>query len=340
MSLISSIVACPTTSISPSPDASATHDPERRVSIAVLRASRLIEPVAAGSLIRSESGAGVLRVLGMVRLRTAGTQAEEDRVRLVYERVRRAEVPAGVPVLPWPFRAPPRPSAVAAPASVRAPTDPGRLRSTIRRQHHDSRVAELRRVTGLHDGEPLVPAITRETILDRDGSVLRGPLTVKATWIDPDDVSPNRREPKKVGGVKRADPLEGMMKRGRLKREHIEAADVYRLRWELASGARPGYERPEQAERRFGPSTGPSEILCQAMRSWLWVQGQFSHTEQSLLNWVVLCRGTISSWAGEVGCRRDDGSLLLLSVLDRLVEMFKGDVAKRMQQHAVVVAED
>lgn len=339
MSLISSLAPLVATSQSRAmPPAPADRPPG---SVAVLRARLLIAPVPVGALIHSETGTAILRVLGMTRLHTAGTSPDKDAVRLTYARVRRADLPERATIRPWPFRAADGPV-------ERQATDPGRLRQSIRQAKREGAVAQLKRVASFDDGEPVVPLVATQSVMAADGTVLRGPLTTRADWRDPDDVNPNRREPKKVAGVKRADPLETALLRPKqhdyiaLRREHVIAADQYRYAWEIGpGGARPGADRFQGfTDRAFGPSSGPTEVQSARMEAWRRLDAQFSPAAQDALHYIVLDRNPVSKWAAKVGGDRRYASGFLVGVLDALWHHFRAEVDEIMRRDSLAVVED
>ena len=107
-------------------------------------------------------------------------------------------------------------------------------------------------------------------IIDHDGTILREATAEQASWRDPADTSPNRRNPKQIEGYRAADALITLKKRGgQITQLHMRAANRLRSSHELGElGVRPGYERPEVGSAHFGPTDGPNVMRLDALQSY------------------------------------------------------------------------
>jgi len=92
----------------------------------------------------------------------------------------------------------------------------------------------------------LVEAVRIQTIVEKDGTLIRGPTAIRAEWVDPEDMDRSKRTPRKVSGYRRTDALVGLQKRsdGKITQKHLDAADKLRDAYQIGvEGARPGQGR-------------------------------------------------------------------------------------------------
>lgn len=110
------------------------------------------------------------------------------------------------------------------------------------------------------DSDRKIPAIRREEII-ADGRTIRGATVEQDEWVDPDDLSPNRRTARKITGYRSVDMLVTHSKRNSLiTKRHIRAANKLRSAHDFGvEGARIGYVRDLIRNEGFAPGAGPQE---------------------------------------------------------------------------------
>jgi hypothetical protein len=173
------------------------------------------------------------------------------------------------------------------------------------------------------DARP-VPTIRTKQITDRDGTILREATAEPASWRDPADTSPNRRNPKQIEGYRAADALVTLKKRGgQITQLHMRAANRLRSSHELGElGIRPGYERPEVGSAHFGPTDGPNVMRLDALQSYREAKAAVPRSQWPILEHVVIKNGSVSSYGAEHRMRRDQAVGYLIAALDCLVDHY------------------
>jgi hypothetical protein len=169
-----------------------------------------------------------------------------------------------------------------------------------------------------------VPSVRTKQITDYDGTILREATAEPASWRDPADTSPNRRNPKRIDGYRAADALITLKKRGgQITQLHLRAASKLRSSHELGElGARPGYERPEIGCVHFGPTDGPQTIRLDALRSYREAREAVPRSQWPILEHVVIKNGSVSSYGVEHRMRKDLATGYLIAALDCLVDHY------------------
>ena len=169
-----------------------------------------------------------------------------------------------------------------------------------------------------------VPSIRTKQIIDHDGTILREATAEQASWRDPADTSPNRRNPKQIDGYRATDALVTLKKRGgQITQLHLRAANRLRSSHELGElGARPGYERPEVGSAYFGPMDGPHVMRLDALQSYREAKQAVPRSQWPILEHVVIRNGSVSSYGAEHRMRRDQAVGYLIAALDCLVDHY------------------
>ena len=173
------------------------------------------------------------------------------------------------------------------------------------------------------DARP-VPTIRTKQITDHDGTILREATAEPASWRDPAETSPNRRNPKQIDGYRTADALNTLKRRGgQITQLHLRAANRLRSSHELGElGVRPGYERPEVGSAYFGPTDGPHVMRLDALRSYREARDSVPRSQWPILEHVVIKNGSVSSYGAEHRMRRDQAVGYLIAALDCLVDHY------------------
>jgi hypothetical protein len=155
---------------------------------------------------------------------------------------------------------------------------------------------------------------------------------MRATWRDPDDITPGaRRTPKEISGWRRYDPLRKMLvhPNSGITVDHIMAADKLR---ELVDVATLGFSVDRSLvfiTQAYLPRAGmgPGAIAqVQAMRAVARVIILFPGRQLAVIQAVILRNQTISACAQARGEARAAIKRRLLAILERLVQHFQGEI--------------
>jgi hypothetical protein len=168
-----------------------------------------------------------------------------------------------------------------------------------------------------------VPTIRTQEITDHRG-VVREPTVRRASWRDPTDTSPNRREAKVVDGYRTAEALVTLQDRGGpITDLHIRAGRRLVSDYELGeAGARPGYERPEIGTQGFGPTDGPTIQRLDALRKFRQAKEAVPRPQWPIIEFVVINNGSATQYAKNRKMRRVEAVGYLLAALDCLVDHY------------------
>lgn len=314
----------------------------REPTIVVLRARDVTGILPrSGQIVRSAGGGAVYLVLAVHRVRTAG-EPKSARVRFTLRKLRKTEIPADEPVLPWPAAKPShepvqQASCTAAIGVAASPSKPASSEKTASHSGAERRRAKRRAKQRRGSRQVPVDALpeTARVVRDAKGTVLRPPLISTASWRDPEDRNLSSAHAKTVRGWVATDSIAWLAKRNRkITDDHVAAADCYRLAWERAHRS-PGSASLIRTDGGSG-GDGPTDDAASAVRAWNRVQARLSEDARSLLAAVVLNRGLVSAWADQWGLDSEYAVGFLIAVLDQLATYYRGEIEKRRRDGVVM----
>lgn len=160
----------------------------------------------------------------------------------------------------------------------------------------------------------------------------------KAEWTDPLDMNPQRRLARQVSGWRRRDPLRECLARhgdaSSFSLDHIRAADVLR---NLYDGTTIGFTSAARmaglpvTSVTYRPALGPTRTAQRQQRCGYKLRrvlGAFPPEEKALLLAVVLLNRPIARVAAAWGEGRHGLMKILVSALDKLVDVLADDLAR------------
>lgn len=272
---------------------------------------------AVGALVRSPhpNSKAVHRIVFRRRL-----VSQAGRVRVGLEAVRKAQVPEGAEVPPWPRLAVGRPKS----AAESIPRRPSDIEPVLRRQNRQrDRAVQL--LADDRDKTRTVPTVR----LGNDN-------VVEGEWRDPDDLDRNRRTPRVIHGVKTWDVIDYLLKLKSITRKQGRAARRIRDQHERAvHGVRLGYERLSQTPGGFGPSAGPTEARSKAYEEYEIAKGTLGDNLWGWVELIVVQNRTLEEAGKRRKMHHNAAKNSLSNALDRLSEHYKEiDDAKRKENAA------
>ena len=170
-----------------------------------------------------------------------------------------------------------------------------------------------------------VPTVRTQEIKDHKGKVLRDPTVEKATWRDPADTSPNRRDAKEVDGYRVAELLVVLKRWGgaEITDLHIKAGRRLMRDYELGEvGARPGWERPEVGSGGFVSSDGPTVQRLNALRAFRAAKASVPPSQWPVIETVVIGNTPVKQYAEKRQMRTRAAIGYLVAALDCLVDHY------------------
>ena len=170
-----------------------------------------------------------------------------------------------------------------------------------------------------------VPTIRTQEIKDHKGKDLRDPTVEKATWRDPADTSPNRRDAKEVDGYRVAESLVVLKRWGgaEITDLHIKAGRRLMRDYELGEvGARPGWERPEVGGGGFGSGDGPTVQRLNALRAFRAAKASVPPSQWPVIETVVIGNTPVKQYAEKRQMRTRAAIGYLVAALDCLVDHY------------------
>lgn len=174
--------------------------------------------------------------------------------------------------------------------------------------------------------EAMAPAIARNPVLARDGTVLRGPLVEADEWRDPEDDNPRARAPRMIRGFARVDVLRNLhLRRGLVTLAHLADARRFADDYEIGMGARPGYERPEAGTGV--PAFGLGQTQLDALDRFHAACVAVGVRGCTILVPVAVANADLGTVARARGVSTDVAHGLLVAALDRLGEHY-GEVGR------------
>jgi len=280
--------------------------------IITLRARRTQPDLAVGMLLGSPKGRVVYRVVEITRLRRAG-ELHATRMRVFLARLRPADVPQSVQVLPWPAdrQAPRKPSQTAAQPVPRPPAEMALLIAASRRTIRTHRPARVH-----HYGVDVGPTLRLDDVVDGKGTVLRAADVTVSTVRDP--AQPQRLVRRAV----RADPLLALQRAGSISGREVEAAEVLRSLLEAMtpplgeSGGVPVHTSPFLRK----PISAMNIDACQEVREASYAVG-WLHWEAVI--WICL-GGTVTGFSTHRRMRTETAGELVRVGMTRLADHFEG----------------
>lgn len=275
-----------------------------------------------GSYIRSPNGRRWSMVSNVVLLKQSGKGTKAYRLTLAPTPM--AEVPTDATIVKqrqhW-RQARVRTEPVPEPVKRRTPQQ-------IRQDRINALAAATLRVKDLLRDDRAtgraIPKVRTETIIDPEtGEILRTATAELTEWLDPDDNNPNRRQARKVNGYRTADVIRTLYERGSLVTlQHVRAANRLRKDYELAQGARPGYERPEITDRSFGPASGPQEMQLKALRAYTEAIDMLGWEMSEIIFHVVIRNQFVRAYAQQRGQPEMIMMDILIAGLKRLADHY------------------
>ena len=152
--------------------------------------------------------------------------------------------------------------------------------------------------------------------------VIREAIVQRAHWDDPADQNERSKTARQVHHVRRVDPLLVLQGRGDVVTDrHIHAAERYRDDFEIASGARPGYERGET--RSSSNPGGPTEAQMGALARYRAATSSVSEKQARILAAVVLRGQDVTAYARGAEISRHRAMGHLEAALDGLVDFYE-----------------
>lgn len=152
-----------------------------------------------------------------------------------------------------------------------------------------------------------------------------GTEAVPAAWNDPDDTTPSARHTaRQVQGFRRVDQLASIVERSSCL-DHVVAAEQARGIFERASGALPGKGRgidDGAPPVQLGSAPlGPSPVQLAAVRHWQGITEDLGRLSVSVFQTVAIDNKSVSRWADTHGLNHTVAMGVLITALDRPVEV-------------------
>lgn len=285
--------------------------------VITLRARRLAgEPPRVGELMSSASGKTVYRVLGVVRVSTAG-EPTSARYRLTCRRLLRSEVPGGAAINPWRWdrRAPRQEVEQGVQSEVAAGGSAAEAPRAVRRRPvARARGKELATVADLG------PGLRRNAVTDGRGKLLReADVEVDGRAVDPRE--PNRR----LRRAYRVDPVDRLKRAGTIGMREVDAAGKLRGHLERVApplGAGMG-SRIAVSGFLIEPITDQHIKACRELRAASAVLGD---RLWSPVLWICL-GGTVRGYSDQWGVGTHQAANLIAHAMTRLADHFYGRAA-------------
>lgn len=263
-------------------------------------ASLFAKPPAAGDIFVSAKGGSHFMTS---RVRKLLDRAGGIRYTLFGMHIRKADLPAGVNLRPWPKAPAPRRSRAAEPPKVYPVT------SLAKRQQ-----VERKRIIALKH--------------DEEDHRLKVDLAEAGEWRDPDDIDPRTRSSPRaksarvVHGIRAKDVLTTMTDMGTLGRTQKSAAQRFRREYELGEIGLRGARSLAEEPGGFGPGAGPSASRLLHLERWQ-ATAAAQRTNLPILLYIVIGNRHIRDYATEHAMNRGIATGKFLSALDLLRDYYK-----------------
>jgi hypothetical protein len=266
------------------------------------------EPVV-GDLFWSKSRKSAFQVSKVVPVRPIG-------FRLVGVRVNIKNIPVDVEPKPWPRKTRPM------------------LRAQIEIKRKPYPIASAKETQ----------AATRKRIIalkhDETEHRLKTGTAVTATWRDPDDTNPRRREAKQVHNIKARDQVEYLVDNGIIGKSQGVAARKFRADYERGEIGMQAAKQLGMPPGGFGPSDGPTPTRVRYLIAWQATAAVVGKDALPLLIDVIISGKSFSQIARASNKQRSLTRLIytaagvLIATLDRLGEHYEAieEAARRRRE--------
>jgi hypothetical protein len=283
----------------------------------LVEAGLFVEPPAIGQFFTSQSGGTTFHVTKVRRV----SSSEKPAWRLIGMRLRRADVPDGAVIHPWPRRQPGRPRASEPPRAPAAIVTRAAAAQAERR-----RVLALRRSLG----DPSLQQV--DPVRVASGSA------VASEWRDPDDINPNRRIARTIRGFRAADPVDVLFNLVTFNRAQAAAAKRFQKLYELGEiGLKPA---PNMlgAGTGFAPGVGPSESRLIWLEAYQQVCAALRRSNVAVLLAVIIRGDKLADFARVRNLSRPLVSGMLLAAVQFLIDFWEEADNKRKRVEQAVAA--
>jgi hypothetical protein len=263
---------------------------------------------AVGDLFWSKSKKSAFQVSKVVPVRPVG-------FRLIGVRVAIKNIPVAIEPIPWPRKTRPMLRAEA------VKRKPGPIQTA-----RETQAATRKRVIALKH--------------DETDHRLKTGVAVEATWRDPEDTNPRRREARQIHHIKIKDAVEYLVDNGVIGKSQGVAARKFRADYELGEHGLKAARLLGMPPGGFGPSDGPTPTRVRHLLAWQATAAVVGKNALPLMIDVIVLGKTLTEVARNSSKRQGQTRIMytaagmLIATLDRLGEHYEAieDAAKRKRE--------